>query len=127
MYSMLRQILGNHAYHTGDSHQQALHRQGIALPLEWVIRTVDTLLQSASQRLLYATDSDIVHHLDWSHLHQLKACLEMHLHTGSAVPVTDLPEGDLPPEPIYNVTFVHLELQMLQVSADTAPLCMVHA
>ena len=101
MYSMLRQILGNHAYHTGDSHQQALHRQGIALPLEWVIRTVDTLLQSASQRLLYATDSDIVHHLDWSHLHQLKACLEMHLHTGPAVPVTDLPEGDLPPEPIY--------------------------
>ena len=101
MYSMLRQIIGNHAYRTGQSHQTALTGQGVVLPLTRLGQTVERQLLSVTQRLMQVPDIDIVHTLDWSHLHHLREFLAVQNNTGQAVPVHPDPEHDLPPEPVF--------------------------
>ena len=87
MYSMLRQILGNHSYITGQSHQEALHRNRVALPLEWLQTSLDCLTRSLHNRLALASDTDIIHQLDWTHLTSLQDLIQWHLRTGPAVPI----------------------------------------
>lgn len=101
MYSMLRQVLGDHAFLTRHSHRQALSRHGVDLPFAWLWRTADSLLQSATQRLHIVTSHDIVHQLDWSHLHQLKDFLADQLHRGLEEQTASPPSTALPSEPVY--------------------------
>ena len=85
MYSMLRQILNNHAYITGLTHEQALTNNRIALPATWLWNSVESLQRSIQQRLTYAAPTDLLHTLDWSHLQDLIALFHSHLHAGSEV------------------------------------------
>ena len=96
MFSMLRQILGDHAYITGHSHQAALQRNSVALPLEWLLNSIDSLQRSLTCRLAQATHTDIIRQLDWTHLDSLRAQIQWHLCTGPAVPV-QTPEPEVHP------------------------------
>lgn len=96
MFSMLRQILGNHAYITGHSHQAALQRNSVALPLEWLLASIDSLQRSLTCRLSQATPPDIIRTLDWTHLDSLKDQIQWQLRTGPAVPV-QTPEPEVHP------------------------------
>ena len=100
MYSMLRQIIGNHAYITGQSHQTALNSQGVDLPLTRLGQTAERQLLSATQRLMHVDFQDIVHTLDWGHLHELIEFLHAQQLTGPAVPVSSDPACALQPVPV---------------------------
>ena len=60
MFSMLRQILCNHAYITGQSHQQALALNHVDPPLAWLLNSVDSLQRSLNQRLANTSHNDII-------------------------------------------------------------------
>lgn len=85
MYSMLRQILHNHAYITGHTHATALARHKIALPVEWLWRSVESLQRSIHRRLCTAPHDDIIHDLDWNHLNELLGLFHNSMHAGSDV------------------------------------------
>ena len=78
MYSMLRQILCNHAYITGHSHTHALTANRIALPAEWLWRSAETLQRSIARRNQNAGTQDIVHTIDWTHLADIYDLLQNH-------------------------------------------------
>ena len=101
MYSMLRQILDNHAYVTGQSHQQVLAKHRVELPLIWIVKTIDSLQQSVTQRLLYTAVHDVVNWLDWTHLSNLKAFLMAQLHTGPVESHLPRAEPDALPAQLY--------------------------
>lgn len=61
MYSMLRQVIHDHAFFTQHSNPQALAKHGIDLPPVWLWRTADSLLQSATQRLHNMLPDDVEH------------------------------------------------------------------
>ena len=68
VYQMLRTVIGDHAYVTGHTHQQALARHQCAAPLQLFLDVVTTLKQSLTQRCQLVPFDDIVHSLDWSQL-----------------------------------------------------------
>ena len=95
MYSLLRQVLCNHAYITGQTHQSALIDNNVDQPAAWLWSTAETLQRSFHARLAKAHIDDIIHTLDWSHLQEIFELLQHHLCTGStaiiATSVTDVP------------------------------------
>ena len=98
MHGMLRQLLQDHSFLTGNTHQQAFQKHGIAPPLAWLLETVNCLIQSATQRLLYVTPQDIVCSLNWTHLHELKHRLESQLHAGHDLTLDPAPSGPAWPD-----------------------------
>ena len=95
MYSFLRQVLCNHSYITGQTHQTALTNNRVALPAAWLWSSAETLQRSIQTRLDAATADDILHTLDWSVLPDSMSLLQTHLHSGPdaiiATAVTDVP------------------------------------
>eukprot|EP00438_Fugacium_kawagutii_P027892 Skav231438 [mRNA] locus=scaffold1847:209964:215732:- [translate_table: standard] len=76
LHRMLRFIIGDHAFVTGRTHEQALHRVGVPQPLS-LLRTVAVRLQeNHSHRCRKASLIDIVHHVDWSLLDQTIAFID---------------------------------------------------
>ena len=112
MYSMLRQILCNHAYITGQSHQQALALNHVDPPLAWLLNSVDSLQESLNQRLANTDPSDIICLLDWSHLDTLRFQIDWHLQTG--------PEQPVQPSALDVPTAVHTCLQCPYATTDPA-------
>ena len=82
MYGMLRQVLNNHAYVTGHSHQDALAQNRVAPPIAWLLDSIDSLQRSLHNRAANANSTDIIHQLDWTHLDCLKITLHEHLSAG---------------------------------------------
>ena len=80
MFSMIRQVLGDHAFYTGHSHAFVFHKYCIDLPLVWLWKSADNLHRSVTERLNNAPSCDIIHQQNWSHLpdlmHFLQSCME---------------------------------------------------
>lgn len=70
---MLRQILCNHAYVTGHSHQQALANNRVAQPLELLLASTGCLQRSLTRRLHATCEDDIIHCLGWGLLGSIRA------------------------------------------------------
>lgn len=112
MYCMLRQILCNHAYITGQSHQQALALNHVDPPLAWLLTSIDSLQRSLHQRLASAYHNDIICLLDWRHLETLRSQIDWQLHTG--------PEQLVQPGELDVPTTVHTCLQCQYATTDIA-------
>ena len=95
MYSMLRQVLHNHAYITGHSHEQALRLNHVDPPIAWLLHTLEGLQLSLHHRLATACSFDIIGRLDWSHLDDLHAMLTWNLHAGPTTAILPA-EQDVP-------------------------------
>ena len=91
MYQMLRQILGDHAYVTGHSHQTVLHQHNCAEPLHLLLTAALALQKSITQREPQLAHYDIVLALDWTPLQQAIQMLHDALTQGPAVPVVSDP------------------------------------
>ena len=82
MYSMLRQVLNNHAYVTGQSHHVALAQHRVAPPCAWLLDSIDSLQRSLTTRAVNSLEHDITRQMNWDHLDQLKDQLHTILQTG---------------------------------------------
>ena len=87
MYAMLRQIIGDHAYITRHTHQQALSRFCIDLPLEQLRVAVASCHQSITQRTARLPSHDIVHTQSWPHFEPLIALIDELIAQGRSVPI----------------------------------------
>ena len=87
MYAMLRQIIGDHAYITRRTHQQALSRFCIDLPLEQLRVAVASCHQSITQRTARLPSHDIVHTQRWTHFEPLIALIDDLIAQGRSVPI----------------------------------------
>ena len=101
MHGMIRQVFQDHSFLTGNTHQQAFQKHGIAPPLAWLLDTVNCLIQSVTQRLLHVSASDIVRSLTWTHLHELKQRLETQLHAGQDLAIEPATFGPAWPDPVF--------------------------
>ena len=93
---MLRRVFHSHAFYTGLSNHAVFLKYGVPLPAELLWAAADTLHQSVTKRCLHLAPTDIVHTLDWSHLHSLKTQLKTHPCPGTVSPQLDqlLPPTD---------------------------------
>ena len=87
MYQMLRQTIGDHAYVTRRTHQEALYQVGCPTPLQLLLQVARTQIQSVTQRLSQVPQHDIIHQSVWQSLRQSEALILNELHQGPAVPV----------------------------------------
>lgn len=85
MYGMLRQVLNNHAYVTGHCHQDALAQNRVAPPIAWLLDSVDSLRRSLQTRVANALPTDMIHHMTWDNLDQLRHTLHEHLTSGPPI------------------------------------------
>ena len=91
MYQMLRQTIGDHAYRTRHTHQEALALFHCPTPLQLLQQVVRTQLRSITQRTSQVPGHDIVLTSSWTTLTQSEALIMTELHLGPAVPVTTDP------------------------------------
>ena len=65
---MLRTIIGDHAYLTHRTHQQALYFHGIPEPADLMCRLAMSLQARLHRRTYMLSPNDILHTVNWSHL-----------------------------------------------------------
>ena len=87
MYQMLRTIIGDHAYVTGNTHQQTLSQHRCATPLQLLLRAVQQQQRSVAQRSLSLDETDIVKSLQWTTLSASEQVILDAIHQGPAVPI----------------------------------------
>ena len=68
VFRMLRVAIGDHAYLTHHTHQQALLNFGIPTPLELLSHLAMSLQSRLSRRTRCISANDILHDVDWTHL-----------------------------------------------------------
>eukprot|EP00435_Cladocopium_sp_Y103_P007847 s2152_g2.t1 len=71
MLVMLRQVICDHSFHTGHTHQQALTLHRIPTPLQQLRAAASQLLTSVTQRLADLPSDDITLQISWQHLQSL--------------------------------------------------------
>eukprot|EP00435_Cladocopium_sp_Y103_P027159 s2933_g6.t1 len=68
VFTMLRHVVRDHAFHTGHSNQQILQRFHLAHPLELLHDVGRQLWHTVTRRTLNLAPDDILHTIDWAHL-----------------------------------------------------------
>eukprot|EP00435_Cladocopium_sp_Y103_P001309 s3830_g1.t1 len=82
MLTMIRQVVGDHAYLTRHSHQQVLHSFGILHPLLTIHGLGMQLWRTLTWRSSQLSSWDILHRVDWSFLpEQLTLIRMVHEHS----------------------------------------------
>ena len=71
IYQMIRLVLNDHSYRTGNTHMQVLANHGLPQPLELLQWTVGSLWQRIQRRQLVLAESDFLQHIQWPHLPEL--------------------------------------------------------
>ena len=94
MYRQLRLILGDHAYCTRRTHQEALASRDCATPLQRLLTAVQAQLRSTQTRQSSLLEQDIVHLSAWDCLIHAKRLIEIELLQGPAVPIAADSEAD---------------------------------
>eukprot|EP00438_Fugacium_kawagutii_P018546 Skav204351 [mRNA] locus=scaffold3936:141329:147985:- [translate_table: standard] len=77
MYWMIRQLLGNHAYITHDSHLTVFDRHHLQHPCEQLRASAVALQDRHRATIASLPTHDILHCLDWTHLHNSVALLTL--------------------------------------------------
>ena len=111
--SMVRQVLGDHAYFSGHSHTFVFQQHGLDSPLAWLWKSADSLLRSVTERLHFVTQHDIIHQQDWSHLHDFMQLLHLRLVEGDGISgsVQHAQCPTLTPSFVVCAIFTHMMLQ----------------
>eukprot|EP00438_Fugacium_kawagutii_P008108 Skav222129 [mRNA] locus=scaffold1181:747034:753600:- [translate_table: standard] len=92
MFTMLRRMLHNHAYHTGDTHQSILHKHHLEHPCLTLRRAICAFRDRIEARQLTLSADDIVASLNWHHLHSIIAILTHHAQ--DPPPIVHVPLAD---------------------------------
>eukprot|EP00435_Cladocopium_sp_Y103_P014102 s4865_g3.t1 len=67
-YHMMRIVIGDHAYCTHHTHQQAFHTLGIEQPLTHLLRVATQTWHRLCQRTTQLKSHDFLRRVDWTHL-----------------------------------------------------------
>ena len=78
MFTMLRQILHNHLFRTGMTHEQVLSRWNLLHPLALLWHAADSLHRSVTQNQHLLSANDIARNIDWSSLVAVKDMIWNH-------------------------------------------------
>eukprot|EP00438_Fugacium_kawagutii_P005137 Skav205556 [mRNA] locus=scaffold3886:24791:31069:+ [translate_table: standard] len=92
MFTMLRRMLHNHAYHTGDTHQSILHKHQLEHPCLTLRRAILAFKDRIEARQPTLSADDTVASLNWHHLHSTISLLTHHAQ--DPPPIVHLPLAD---------------------------------
>ena len=101
VFRMLRGVIGDHAYCTHHTHQQALQAFAIPEPLDLLLHLAMGLHQRLQRRLDMLTSNDFLHRLDWTHLQETMHLLQTVRQTTSQVPIAVDPTDPLRTQAIH--------------------------
>ena len=88
MFTMIRQILHNHSYRTGMTHNAVLSHWNLLHPLVLLWQAADSLFQSVTQCLPGLRSDDVAKTIDWTGLAEVRDMIWDHYLTGLNVPGT---------------------------------------
>ena len=117
MFQMLRNIIGDHAYLTRRTHQEALDFHQCATPLQLLLQSALTLVKSASQRHPNLAPNDVLQSLKWNHLEDAVHFIQDELRLGSQTHIDPDPLTTPDSRPAYacrHCDFVTRELPNLR-------------
>ena len=90
MLQMVRQIVGDHSYVTGHTHEFVLEEFGLLHPIALLIRSAEKLQQTLGLRLNQVTSSDVLLSTDWCCLQETIQMLHVALTLQTQVPLRQL-------------------------------------
>ena len=76
VYQMMRMVIGDHAYLTRHTHQQALQHHAQPQPLELLQHMVVKQWRRHQRRPLILDDNDFLHNVQWTHLSETMSLLQ---------------------------------------------------
>ena len=69
MFQMIRLLIGDHSYMTGNTHQRAIQNQSLPLPLQLLKHGAEKLWLRLQRRALQLDSTDFLQQVDWQHHH----------------------------------------------------------
>ena len=92
-YRMLRQVIGDHAYMTHNTHYQALQQQQFPHPLQLLRHLAMGMQFRLERRVTQIASDDVLHDVDWSHLPEV---IQMIQHVEAADHLASRPHTEGP-------------------------------
>ncbi|CAL1153362.1 unnamed protein product [Cladocopium goreaui] len=69
IFQMIRLLIGDHSYMTGNTHQRAIQNQSLPLPLQLLKHGAEKLWLRLQRRALQLDSTDFLQQVDWQHHH----------------------------------------------------------